>query len=111
MIQRLSHTGSFLLATLLALALLLPAVVGAQETLGDLIRIAIEVLNAAVYFIMVLAILGFIYGAIKFLYTAGDDASRVQGKQLMIWGTLALFVMVAVWGIVAIIARTFLGPA
>jgi hypothetical protein len=97
--------------TIVAAALLAPALVGAQETLGDLIRIAIEVLNAAVYLIMVIAILAFIYGAIKFIYTSGDDASRAQGKQLMIWGTLSLFVMVAVWGIVAIIARTFLGPA
>lgn len=81
---------------------------------ADTLRVIIEnrvlpVFTAAISFIMTLSVLAFMVGVIRFIYTAGDDKSRAEGKQLMIWGTLSLFLMVAVWGVVGIIKAVFFG--
>lgn len=47
-----------------------------------------------------LALLVFFWGLVKFIMNAGDEEAVKEGKRLMIWGIVALFVMVSVWGIV-----------
>ena len=53
-----------------------------------------------------IALLGFFWGLAQFVFAAGDEDKKAQGRQHMIWGIIALFVMVAVWGLVG-----FLGNA
>ena len=40
---------------------------------------------------------------------AQEEAKRTQGRSHMIWGVIALAVMLGVWGLVGIVTRTF-GP-
>ncbi len=93
----------------LALTLVLPAVAAAQETIRGILGIAVNILTAVIPAIMVLTLLFFIWGAIKLIYFGGDEKSRGDAKASMVWGTLALFVMVCVWGLVQIIKVTFFG--
>ncbi|OHA91952.1 MAG: hypothetical protein A2723_00400 [Candidatus Zambryskibacteria bacterium RIFCSPHIGHO2_01_FULL_52_18] len=47
-----------------------------------------------------LALLAFFWGLAKFIYNvSGDEKAVGEGKNLMKWGLIALFVMVSVWGI------------
>ncbi len=69
----------------------------------------LPILTSFINLIMTLSVLMFVVGIIRFMHTAGDDKSRSEGKQLMIWGTIALFVMVTVWGLVGIIKTSFFG--
>lgn len=47
-----------------------------------------------------LALLVFIWGLVKFISrTGGDEKAVTEGKKLMIWGLVALFIMVSIWGI------------
>ena len=48
---------------------------------------------------MALAVLAFFWGLVKYIASASDEAAKEGGKTLMIWGMIALFVMVALWGI------------
>ncbi len=48
---------------------------------------------------MALAVLVFFWGLVKYIANASDEAAKESGKTLMIWGMVALFVMVALWGI------------
>jgi hypothetical protein len=58
--------------------------------------------------IFALAVVMFIWGAVNFfIINADEEAKREQGKQFMIWGILALTVMLSVWGLVAILGSTF----
>lgn len=91
----------------LLVVFLMPMVLLAQ--LKDIAGIFVNLLNAAAGFIMGLALVIFIIGMVRFIATAGDDKSRADGKQMMIWGTVSLFAMVAVWGLVTIIKTTFFG--
>lgn len=61
-------------------------------------------------FIPVLVILGlivFIWGVIKYMTADEDTKKRQEGTRFMIWGIVGLFVMVSVWGLVNILTGTF----
>jgi uncharacterized membrane protein YidH (DUF202 family) len=54
-------------------------------------------------FLQALAVCFFMYGLVKFIKNADDERAKQEGKNLMVWGMIALFVLVAFWGIVAYI--------
>ncbi len=41
------------------------------------------------------------------LINAGDETARTEARNIMIWGIIALFVMVSVWGLVNVLDDTF----
>ncbi|MBI2086728.1 MAG: hypothetical protein HYT69_00955 [Candidatus Zambryskibacteria bacterium] len=100
------------LAKILPLALLLtPTVVAAQfsttrsiiEELGDLVRYATIVIAG-------IALLVFFWGLVKFIFKVGGDEKAVaDGRRLMIWGLIALFVMVSIWGLIYFIQYELFG--
>jgi len=47
----------------------------------------------------------FLWGIFKFVKSDGDD--KQAGRELMFWGIVALFVMISMWGLVAILRNTF----
>lgn len=64
--------------------------------------------QSVIPFIFALAVVMFIWGAVKFfIINADEEAKRAQGKQFMIWGIIALAVMISVWGLVGILGDTF----
>lgn len=64
---------------------------------------ALSVLMRLNYFFWLLAILVFVWGIVKFIFNANDTVEREKGKQLMIGGIIAFFVLVSLWGIVAFV--------
>src|SRR6185369_11066636 len=67
------------------------------------------IINASVIpLIFALAVVMFAWGAVNFfIINADEENKRAQGRQFMIWGIIALFVMVSVWGLVGILGDTF----
>jgi hypothetical protein len=57
--------------------------------------------------LVTLAVLYFFWGLVKFIGKSGDDKAIAEGRSQMVWGVVALFVMVSVWGIVALLATLF----
>ena len=57
------------------------------------------IVNTLIPIMMALAVLAFFWGLVKYIASAGDETAKESGKNLMIWGMIALFVMVALWGI------------
>lgn len=86
----------------------LPLVVSAQTTFKDFVEGTVQELvsNVAV-FLFALALLVFLWGMAKFILKADNETEREKGKQVMLWGLIALFVMLSVWGIVYILTVTF----
>jgi succinate dehydrogenase/fumarate reductase cytochrome b subunit len=66
----------------------------AITNIGNIINLLLPITVAA-------ALLFFFYGLAKFVLNAGDEDARSEAKQMMIWGVVALFVMVSVWGLVS----------
>ncbi len=97
-------------------ALLLPSLVLAQAgTISGLIKSIVDILGLLVPLIFALALLYFFWGLGQFILNAGSEDGREKGKHVMLWGVIALFVMVSIWGIVGILDDTFFrtsaGPA
>lgn len=96
---------------LLVVTVFLPVLVNAQKTsayptLIGLIREFMLILNALVPIIIGFAILAFLWGVFKYVFAKGQvDESAAKG--VMVYGIIALFVMVSVWGLVRMIASVF----
>lgn len=51
-----------------------------------------------------LALLVFFWGLAKFIFKVGEDEKAVaDGKNLMKWGIIALFVLVSFWSIILLV--------
>ena len=71
-----------------------------------------NILTTASTVIMTAAFVTFFYGIVMFIYSRvsgkGDLKELEKGKEFMVWGLAALFVMVSVWGIIKL-AQDLLG--
>lgn len=66
------------------------------------------ILAAAVLPLLVtLAVVIFIIGVIKYIVKSNEQKDREEGRKFMIYGIVALFVIVSIWGLVGIIQGTF----
>jgi hypothetical protein len=61
-------------------------------------------------FIMILGMLTFLWGVLKFIKGAGEPTAREEGRQFMVWGIVGLAVMASVWGLVRILTNTIGSP-
>lgn len=84
-----------------------PAVVSAQNVQGAL-RTVKDVFDALIPIFVALALIYFIYGLAQYILKAGDEDGRRGARDTMIWGVIALFVIVSIWGLVNVLQQTFL---
>jgi succinate dehydrogenase/fumarate reductase cytochrome b subunit len=89
----------------------LPFLVFAQDAssqtyLSSLIQGAKNLLDQLVVVLIALAIVWFIWNVIR--YTMSDDEEgKEKAKSQMIWGIVAIAVIVSIWGLVAILQSVF----
>lgn len=57
--------------------------------------------------LVVLAMVGFIWGVIQYYLNPENEEKRKKGKNFIVGGLLALFVITAMWGLVGILTGTF----
>ncbi len=53
--------------------------------------------------VITLGLVIFLWGLVVVMMGAGSEDSKQRGKRLMFWGIIILFVMVSVWGLVALL--------
>ncbi|MBP9765851.1 MAG: peptidoglycan-binding protein [Candidatus Pacebacteria bacterium] len=73
-------------------------------------NITTNILSSATTLLMTASFVVFFYGIVRFIYdrSSGDDTRLQKDKEAMMWGLIALFVMVSTWGIIKL-AQDFLG--
>ena len=83
-------------------SLLVPSLALAQglTRTQQLIRSVGSIMNYLTTVVAAIALLVFFWGLVKFLLKLGGEADMEQGRKLMIWGVITLFVMVSIWGLV-----------
>ncbi len=88
-----------------------PALTFAQSTgtanltnIENLARAIGRIINILIPIVAALALLYFFWGLATFILHSGEDDARKEAKNKMIWGIVALFVIVAIWGLVGFIA-------
>ena len=65
--------------------------------------------NLIVALLETIALLIFFYGIAKYLYAAGSEEDSAEGRSIMLWGLISMFVIVCVWGIVILIKNSLFG--
>ena len=74
----------------------------------DLLCYITQIINDSVIpLIFALATVMFVWGVVQFVINSDEEAKKEKGKQFMLWGIIALAVMVSVWGLVKILGDTF----
>jgi len=95
-------------SSLALLALSLPFIVLAQGvTVESTLNRVLGILNGVIFLFITIAIVVFFWGLITYLANIGGEDAAKKGIQLMLWGIIALFVMVSVWGIIRLLQNTF----
>ncbi|MHB0978118.1 MAG: hypothetical protein ACYC1K_01795 [Minisyncoccota bacterium] len=82
---------------------------GNLSNVGTLLDGLKRLVGVATPLVMGIALLGFFWGLAMYIFNSADEDKRKEGKHIMLWGIIALFVMVAVWGLVGFISTALLG--
>ncbi len=81
---------------------------GATGGITDLLtQIGVWINDYIIPLLIAIGVIVFFWGIIKYIGSQGDADKRKEARGLMIWGIVALFVMVSVWGLVGILKNTF----
>ena len=65
--------------------------------------------NAVIPFLLGLALLFIIWGIFKYIASAGDTEKVAGGRKTIVYGIIAIFLMLSFWGFVKIIQRSLFG--
>jgi hypothetical protein len=73
----------------------------------SLINLFIDLITTAMPVLSGVALLIFFWGLATFIRNSGDAGKHQEGKDLMIWGVIAFFVLFALWGIIIFAQNSF----
>lgn len=94
-----------------AAVVLLPVLAFAQGNNFTSLNASIDsvnrIINAVIPVVIGIAVLLFLVGILQYVTAGGDEEKRAAARGMIIFGIIALFVMVTVWGFVRILANTF----
>lgn len=99
-------TNSYLKATVVGVLAVAPFFAFA-ETLGGILNTLAQLLGAATPIVVALALVYFFWGLATFILNSGEEGKRKEAISIMIYGIIALFVMVSIWGIINVLQTTF----
>lgn len=76
-------------------------------TIFGVINTLAGIINALLPVVVALALLYFFWGLAQYVLNSREEEKKKEGRNIMIWGMLALFIMVSVWGIINVVQDTF----
>ena len=88
------------------LAAAFPFIVGAADGINNVLDRVADIIAQLVPIVIALALLTFLWGVLQYVI-AKDPESQKDARGVMLYGIIALFVMVSVWGLVQILGDTF----
>jgi hypothetical protein len=79
----------------------------APKKFSDLACIIIKLALDFVPYLVVIAVIAFMQGMIKYVGNGDNEEKRGEGRKMMVYGTLGFFFMVGIWGILKIFTSSF----
>lgn len=77
------------------------------STFKDVIDFILTYINYAIYIIIGLAILYFVWNVFKYYFKESGEESRKEGREFVLWAVIGMFVILSFWGLVNILMNTF----
>src|SRR5437870_2959285 len=107
-IKKILYAGP--IAAILLPAVSFAAVTGTSPINLSGIKILIQdvggIFNALIPVLFAASLVFFFWGLAQFILRAGDEKTHEAGKQKMLWGVIALFVFIGIYGILRVVAGT-----
>ena len=79
----------------------------AQASFLNVIATFGNAVNMLLPIVMVLVVVAFFYGMAMYIFNSGDEDKRKEGKSIMAYGAVAMFVAFSIWGIVGYLSNFF----
>jgi fumarate reductase subunit D len=79
------------------------------QTIQSLIGAFQSIINMLIPFMVGLAVFAVLFGLMRYAFKAGDEKAQEEGRRIMFWGVVTLFVMVSIWGFVSVLQNLFFG--
>jgi hypothetical protein len=106
MFEKISKYLAVTVATLSVI--IFPVVTFAANTgLRNLVSELGGLIQALIPIVIGLGVLIFVWGVLQYVLT-DEESGKEKGRMFMLWGIIALFVMVSVWGLVNILRETLM---
>ena len=94
---------------LFLVALLNPTLIfAAPRTFAELMGLFMNILNGGIGVAIILGLVIYFYGIATTIPTVKDKGSE-QLRTYLLWGLIAIFMMVSVWGILNLVRNTLFG--
>lgn len=86
--------------------LLLPRVAFAQDFAwaNNILSGLQTIVDGLIPFFIAVALVAFLYGLARYIFAAGSEEAKVEGRKIMVAGIIGLFVAVAIWGIIQVLS-------
>ena len=89
------------------IGLALTPFIAMAKSINDLIMDFMNIIDTLIPLLIAIGVLLFLIGVVKYISAAGDEEKRKDGRNMMIYGIIGLFVMIAFWGLVNVLLSTF----
>lgn len=77
------------------------------QNVADLFNLGTCIISKSLIPLLIaIAVVAFMWGVIILVLNPDSEEKKSKGKQFMVWGIVALFVILAVWGLVAVLSNT-----
>ena len=80
-----------------------------MSNLGDFIKAVGSLVSNSFVVLVAIALLVFLWGLVRFIINLGSESKVEEGKKMMTWGLIALFIMVSVAGLMRVLQGHLLG--
>ncbi len=89
----------------------LPYITSAAPNLESAALTVKRLLDLVIPIIITIAVIYFFWGLAKYILESENSEKKEEGRNIMIYGLVALFVIISVWGLIGLIGNTFgIGP-
>jgi uncharacterized sodium:solute symporter family permease YidK len=89
---------------------LTPTILFAADGISGLLEQVMGVITSLIPIVIAIAVLVFLWGVLQYV-VAKDEDKQKEARGVMLYGIIALFVMVSVWGFVNLLGTTIFGDS
>lgn len=84
-----------------------PAFTFAAASAFTVIQTIQNIFNFLIPLLITIAVVYFFWGLIQYVSAGGNEEKATEARNTMVYGIIALFVMVSVWGLIGLVGNTF----